>query len=218
MRIQHGRVSLELHDLAQRRGPTLLLLHALFGSSADWRDLPSAWPGPVYALDFCGHGCSDWLTAGGYTPELLAADADCALARIGDAALLCAGLGAYVAVLLAGARRDRIPAALLLPGPGLAGGGASPPFAKPDTTLGPFEAGERGSGAYDPMVSVLDRDVRPVDYVEPFARAAGRLFLLEDSAEQPPWWQAVRQAPNAEVFSDLDCALARLAAAAAERE
>ena len=36
MRIKHGRVTLELHELARRDGPALLLLHALFGSSADW--------------------------------------------------------------------------------------------------------------------------------------------------------------------------------------
>jgi hypothetical protein len=212
MRIRHARVSLELHEFQRGNGLALLLLHALFGSSADWGEISRAWPGPIYALDFCGHERSDWLVAGGYTPELLAADADCALARIGDAALLGAGLDAYVAVLLAGARHDRIPGALLLPGPGLAGGGASPPFDKPDTALGPFGASERGSGAYDPMVSVLDRDVRPVDYVEPFAHAARKLLLIEDGAEPPPWWQAVRQAPNADVVADLTLALARLGA------
>jgi pimeloyl-ACP methyl ester carboxylesterase len=186
MRIQHGRVSLELHELQRGNGLALLLLHALAGSSADWGALPRVWPGPIYALDFCGHGRSAWLIAGGYRPELLAADADCALARIGNAALLGAGLGAYVAVLLAGARRDTIPGAVLVPVPGLAGAGASPPFDKLETTLGPFETGERGSEAYDPMVSVLDRDVRPVDYVEPFARAARRLLLVEDAAEPRP--------------------------------
>jgi pimeloyl-ACP methyl ester carboxylesterase len=212
MRIQHGRVSLELHELQHGNGLALLLLHALFGSRADWGDLSGAWSGPLYALDFCGHGGSDWLIAGGYTPELLAADADCVLARIGDAALVGAGLGAYVALLLAGARRDSIPGALLLAGPGLAGGGPSPPFDQPDRALGPFEAAARGSGAYDPMVSVLDRDVRPVDYVEPFALAARKLLLVEDSAEPPPWLQAVRQVPGAEVVADLNAGLARLGA------
>ena len=51
MRIKHGRVSLELHEVAQRPGSALLLLHALFGSSQDWGETPAAWPGAVYALD-----------------------------------------------------------------------------------------------------------------------------------------------------------------------
>ncbi|MFI5397256.1 MAG: alpha/beta fold hydrolase [Candidatus Binatia bacterium] len=214
MRIQHARISLELHELTQRDGPALLLLHALFRSSADWGELPRSWPGPVYALDFCGHGDSDRLAAAGYTPELLAGDADCALARIGCAALAGSGLGAYVALLLAGARPDLVPAALLLPGAGLSGGGAQPDFDAPRAGFIDFANAAQRTGSYDPMVAALGQDIRPVDYVEPFARNARRLFLTEDSVEQPPWWQAARRSPNAEAVSaDRKRALARLAAA-----
>src|SRR5262249_28271494 len=87
MRLRHGRISLELHELAQRHGPPLLLLHALFASSDDWGEAPALWPGPVYALDFSGHGRSDWITGGSYYPEQLAGDADAALQHLGRAAV-----------------------------------------------------------------------------------------------------------------------------------
>ena len=199
MRIQHARVSLGLHELAPGPRPALLLLHALYGSSADWDALPD-WPGRIYALDFCGHGDSEWLAAGGYTPELLAADADCALAHIGGATIGGAGLGAYVALLLAGARRDLVPAALLLPGNGLAGAGAVPDFDAPRTAFYGWDSAEPGGRAYDPAATVLEEDIRPVDYVEPFARAARKLLLVEDARELPPWWLSVRASPNAEVL------------------
>ena len=62
------------------------------------------WPGPVWALDFTGHGASTVPRGGGYTAEVLMADADAALAHLGPATVLGRGLGAYVALLLAGAR------------------------------------------------------------------------------------------------------------------
>src|SRR5262249_3278934 len=94
MRITHGRIELELHELARRDGPRLLLLHTCSGSSEDWGEAPAAWPGSVYALDFTGHGRSDWLVGGGYYPELLAADADVALTHTGPVVIAGAGLGA----------------------------------------------------------------------------------------------------------------------------
>ncbi|MBI1814537.1 MAG: alpha/beta hydrolase [Deltaproteobacteria bacterium] len=209
MRVTHGRVTLELHEVTQRDGPALLLLHALYESSASWGEAPAAWPGRVYALDFSGHGRSDWLVGGGYYPEMLVADADAALAHIGGAALAGAGIGAYVATLLAGSRSALVPAALLLPGAGLAGGGAQPDFNQPRQPLSPPP--HQGC---DPMVHVLDRDARPPDYVEPFARAAKRLLLIEDGAARPPWWEAARGVTRAEVApAELSVALARLAAA-----
>ena len=208
MRIKHGRVTLELHQFARREGPPLLLLHGLYGSSADWGEAPGSWPGAVWALDFAGHGRSESVAGGAYYPELLAGDADAALAHIGRAALAGAGVGAYVALLLAGARRDTVRAALLLPGAGLAGGGALPDFQR-DFPHPVFAT--REPGLHDPLVSVLDRDVRPVDYAEAFARAARRLLLLEDGQSRPQWWEATRHGPTAEtVTADLRTAFARL--------
>ena len=209
MRIKHGRVTLELHELARRReGLPLLLLHGLYGSSADWGEAPGSWPGPVLALDFAGHGHSESIAGGAYYPELLVGDADSALAHIGRLVLAGAGVGAYVALLLAGARPDAVPAALLLPGAGLAGGGAVPDFQR---EFPHPEFVTRQPGMSDPLVSVLESDVRPVDYGESFACAARRLLLVEDGESCPPWWEATRHSPTAEtVTADLPTAFARL--------
>jgi pimeloyl-ACP methyl ester carboxylesterase len=212
MRITHGRMTLELHELARRAGLPLLLLHSLGGSSADWGEAPATWPGPVFALDFAGHGHSEWVVGGAYCPEMLAGDADAALAHIGTAAIVGAGLGAYVALLLAAARSAAVPAVLLLPGPGLAGGGPHPDHGRKFPEL---MVVDRRPGIADPMVRTLEHDVRPVDYAEAFARVATRILLGEDLQVRPPWWDAVRRAPAAEgIGVDLASALARLHAAA----
>jgi pimeloyl-ACP methyl ester carboxylesterase len=208
MRIKHGRVTLELHELAYRSGVPVLFLHALYGSSADWGEAAATWPGAVFALDFAGHGHSESILGGAYYPELLVGDADAALAHIGRAAIVGAGLGAYVALLLAGARRALVPAALLLPGAGLAGGGALPDFQR---EFPKFSVAKREARACDPMVQALDRDVRPVDYAEPFAHAAHRLLLVEDGTPRPPWWEAARHSPSAAVIrSNVPTALQHL--------
>jgi pimeloyl-ACP methyl ester carboxylesterase len=206
MRLRHGRVSLALHERKGGEGMPLLLLHALRGSSADWPAAVDAWPGPVLALDFSGHGGSGWLRGGAYGPELLAGDADVALEPLARAFLLGAGLGAWVALLLAGARCEAVAAACLLPGAGLAGGGAGPPdFARAPAAARAVEA--RGC---DPALARLDEDLRPVDYAASFAEAARRLLFVEDGGPRPPWWQAARGSPGAESACDLPAALARL--------
>ncbi len=214
IRLQHARVSLTLHAMGRREGPALLLLHALYGASTDWGDAPAAWPGRVYALDFCGHGQSETLAGGAYHPELLVADADAALAHIGPAAVAGTGLGAYVALLLAGSRPLQVPAALLLPGAGLEGGGDLPDFAEPFPdflTAGPHGAAAAGC---DPLVRLLDLSVRPAAYTAAFAQAAQRLLLAEDGAPRPPWWVAIRQTACARAVTvDVPAALAALAAA-----
>jgi pimeloyl-ACP methyl ester carboxylesterase len=213
MRLRHARIELELHELSQRDGPALLLLHALGGSSADWSEVPALWPGRVYALDFCGHGRSAWVRGGVYAPELLAGDADAALAHIGPAALAGAGIGAYVALLLAGGRAAQVPAALLLPGRGLEGGGAQPNFDRHVLTMllpGRDDALPPGC---DPMCRALQRDVRPADYAARLAAPARRLLLLDDGGVRPPWRRACRAAPAAESISgDVRSALGRLVA------
>jgi len=210
MRLEHGRIALELHELTHRAGPSLLLLHALYGSSTDWGEAPAAWPGPVYALDFSGHGQSDWVVGGGYCPELLAADADVALAHLGRAAVAGAGLGAYVALLLAGARPDTVPAALLLAGAGLDGAGPVPLYDR-DLPVERTES-EQAQSAHDPLVWVTELTVRPVDYAASFAQRARRLLVAENGTARPPWWEALRHHPNCELVNDdVRNALQRLA-------
>ncbi len=209
--LRHGRVSIALHPLREGAGPRLLCLHALGGSARDFREAARLWSGPVFALDFSGHGDSDPLRGGGYFPENLAGDADSALAEIGPALLAGAGIGAYVALLLAGARPDAAPGALLLPGAGLEGGGPAPNRSS-DTLARWADFGALLPGC-DPAVRRLERDVRPPEYAESFARAARRLLLAEGEFTQPPWWTAVRTSPTVTpVPADLAGGLAQLAA------
>jgi pimeloyl-ACP methyl ester carboxylesterase len=211
-RLRHGRVSLALHERRAGTGRALLLLHELGGSSAGWGSAADGWPGPVFALDFAGHGDSDWLVGGAYHPELFAADADAALAATGPAAVAGRGLGAWVALLLAGGRPELVPAALALPGAGLDGGGALPGAARLALLVEDFECARRpGTCPFDPMVRLCEVDVRPVDYARTFAANARRLLLAEDGERRPPWWEAARQVPGAErVPADLPAALAAL--------
>ena len=192
--LRHGRVSIALHELRHASGTPLLCLHALGGSAADFRGAAALWPGPVFALDFAGHGSSDPLRGGAYYPEALAGDADAALAHVGAAHLAGAGVGAYVALLLAGGRPELVPGALLLPGAGLDGGGAEPDFAT--ETLESWNDLPPLPGC-DPAVRRLERDIRPPEYAASFALAARRLLLADDGAPRPPWWAAASQSPSA---------------------
>jgi len=199
MHIHHARTAIALHELSHGDGLPLLLLHALGESSAGWGELPALWPGQVLAVDFSGHGESEPLRGGGYWPELLLGDADIALEQIGQAAVIGAGFGAYIALLLAGARPQSVPAALLLPGRGLAGGGPQPDFDRPFlTALTPADHAPLPPGC-DPIVCSLDLDPRPPEYAAQFAAAARRLVLLEDGDPRPPWWEAARASATAEV-------------------
>ena len=125
--LQHGRVRLALHGVRGGEGRPLLLLHAL--GAATTKGLPEeleAWPGPVFGLDFTGHGESDVPSGGGYTAEILMSDVDMALEHLGPCTLLGSGLGAYVGLLVAGARPSLVRGLILCDGPGLAGGGPWP--------------------------------------------------------------------------------------------
>lgn len=204
-RIASGRSEVALHELRAGAGPTLLALHALGGAAQDFSTLAAHWPGRVLALDLPGHGATAWTRGGSYTPELHAASADDALFEVGDAYLVGSGLGAYVALLLAGTRAPRVPAALLLPGRGLDGGGPAP---RSDQAL-QIQSGEalhlldaaaaQPRPAFDPLLRACETDARPPDYARAFADAAQRLLFAEDGGARPPWWEAARGAAKAEV-------------------
>lgn len=211
MHLKHGHISLALHEIQPGSGLPLLLLHQLRGSSADWH-VPLEWEGPVHALDFSGHGGSAWIAGGGYYPELLAADADAALAHLGPAAVAGAGLGAYVALMVAGARPASVTAALLLPGAGLDGGGGVPDYDAPMPDVASMAA--RSADGFDPFVEMTEYFVRPASYAQEIASAARRILLAEGSDERPPWWAALRASPNVEAVScDFPAAIAGLRAA-----
>ncbi len=198
-RLRHGRVELALHELRGGEGRALLLLHGLGERSPRAPGVELAeWRGPVFALDFTGHGESSLSHGGGYTAEVLMGDADTALRALGRATLLGRGLGAYVALLLTGARPHEVRGAILCDGLGLAGGGGEPGtpslvFPEP-----------RAQGPPDPFAMVeLARDVRPPDYATAFVRQANELGGLERPitvccAERPDWLAAVLKEPGVE--------------------
>jgi len=192
IRLKHARIELALHELRAGDGRALLLLHGLGERSP--REVPAyaaAWSGPVFAVDFTGHGESSLTSGGGYSAEVLMGDADCALRHLGRATLLGRGLGAYIALLIAGARPTLVRGAILCDGLGLAGGGAeaatpSLVYPNPHAVASP-----------DPFALVeLARDVRPPDYATAFWRQANELSGLERPiavccAERPDWLEAV---------------------------
>jgi pimeloyl-ACP methyl ester carboxylesterase len=163
----HGRSELALHTLRDSgAGRSLLLLHGLGEQSPG--ALPeylASWPGPVHALDFTGHGASTRPIGGGYTAEVLLGDTDTAVGELGEVTILGRGLGAYVALLAAGAHPTAVRGAILTDGPGLVGGGVRPtsPF-----VLTPPVDGHIGP---DPFVLFeLSHDVRAPDYAVEFVR------------------------------------------------
>lgn len=212
--LRHGRVDLALHRLRDGDGHPLLLLHGLGERTP--AAVPAhlaVWPGAVWGLDFTGHGDSTVPVGGGYTAERLLADASIALAHLGSATVLGRGLGAWIALLLAGARPSMVRGAVLADGPGLTGGGTEPASSFVVEIAHPHEPGV----SPDPFaLAELVRDVRPPDYAASFVR-----FALDgaESAEpitvaavaRPPWLAAVAAEPGVVQASVLD-ALAGYAA------
>jgi pimeloyl-ACP methyl ester carboxylesterase len=191
--LTHARTTLALHELRAQDGRPLLHLHGLgLRSPETVPDDLASWPGPVYALDFTGHGSSSVPKGGGYTPEVLIGDVDAAIEHLGDeVTLIGRGLGAYVALLVAGARPHAVRGAILCDGPGIAGGGPAPGTPQairvdPDAPSPP-----------DPWaVAELSRDVRPPDYAVDFARLATANahtpFAIVAKA-RPEWLAAVAE-------------------------
>lgn len=192
--LTHNKVKLALHELRAADGGggrPLLLLHGLGERSPTaapaWT---SSWAGPVHALDFTGHGSSTIPRGGGYSAELLLADADTALAALGEATVVGRGVGAYVALMLAGARATSVRGAVLCDGPGLAGG-AIGPTSQSFVTL---PASSRPPEPY--ALFELSRDLRPPDYATLFARLAVEHSGLDEpivvaAVVRPPWLAAV---------------------------
>ena len=103
--------------------------------------------------------------------------------------LLLPGLGAYIALLLAGARPQLVRGAVLCDGPGLAGGAIGP------TSLSIFTLPSRPQPPDPYALLEMSRDLRPPDYASLFARLALEGGLLEPISVagiiRPPWLAAV---------------------------
>lgn len=189
--LTHNRIRLALHELRPGEGRPLLLLHGLGERSPD--SVPAdvdGWTGPITALDFTGHGESTMPAGGGYTAEILMCDVDIAVAHLGSATIVGRGMGAYIALLIAGARPDRVRGVVLHDGPGLSGGPSNA------TSQGVFSLPAVGTPP-DPYALVeMGRDLRPPDYATAFVRLAlHRSELVSPitvtASIRPAWLRAV---------------------------
>ncbi|MFT4865657.1 MAG: pimeloyl-ACP methyl ester carboxylesterase [Ilumatobacter sp.] len=198
--VRHNKIDLALHHLRDAIDETtrpLLLLHGLGEHTpAKVPEWVASWQGAIVGLDFTGHGKSTIPSGGGYTAELLLGDADAALAALveqspdGMITVFGRGLGAYIGLQLAGARSSQVHGAIMLDGPGLAGGPTGPTsqsfFSLPPSNTIP-----------DPYALVeLGRDLRPPDYVRSFVQLAIAGSKLDEPVAvctifRPEWLAAV---------------------------
>lgn len=189
--LTHNKIQLALHLLRAGSGQPLLLLHGLGeqtpAAAPAWTH---SWVGPVYGLDFTGHGATTVPMGGGYSAETMLADTDIALAHLGPCTIVGRGLGAYVALMIAGARPQLVRGAVLCDGPGLWGGATGP-------TSSSFHSVDPPYGAPDPNALIdLSRDLRPPDYASLFVRLALEHSGLAEpitvtAVVRPPWLAAV---------------------------
>lgn len=208
--LRHGKSRLALHLLREGWGRPLLLLHGLGERTP--ASVPThlqGWAGPVYGLDLTGHGLSTRPVGGGYTAEILMADVDAALAHLGKVTVHGRGLGAYLALLIAGARPTEVRGIVLADGPGLVGGGIRPGSphvpevvaAASGVGAGPGDDVD-GAGAPDPFaLSELSRDVRPPDYALEYVRQMVQWSNLDTpiavaTVVRPEWLAAVAAEPG----------------------
>ncbi len=189
--LRHNKIELALHVLRDGTGTPLLLLHGLGEASPTavphWAQ---QWSGAVAALDFTGHGQSTVPPGGGYTAEIVLADADVALAELGTATVVGRGLGGLRRVDACRGQAAAGPRCVLCDGPGLAGG-AIGPTSQSFVTLAP------SAHPPDPYALFeLSRDLRPPDYATLFVRMAVESSGLDEPVSvaavvRPPWLAAV---------------------------
>lgn len=203
--LRHGAVDLALHELTSGSGRPLLLLHGLGEASPPVVPAQyAAWRGPVHALDFTGHGASTVPRGGGYSAETLIADADAAIAHLGPVTIVGRGLGAYIALLVAGARPEEVRGAILADGPGMAGGGSTP--ASPAIHV----VDPHAPAVPDPWALIeMTSDPRPPDYAATFLRQAVMFSGLDEpilvtAVGRPPWIEAVLAEPGVRAVSMAD--------------
>jgi pimeloyl-ACP methyl ester carboxylesterase len=140
------------------------------------------------------------------------ADADAALASLGEATVAGWGLGAYVALLVAGARPALVKGAVLADGAGIEGGG---PEGGEMLVRARFDAGLTPPDPF--ALHELSNDARPPSYAQLFARQSVHLSGVADpivvaARARPPWLAAVLAHPGV-VEDDFAAGLDRLAAA-----
>ena len=195
--LQHNRITLALHEIQSGTGRPLLLLHGLGENAQAMHSMNIQWSGPIWALDFTGHGHSTVPHGGGYSAEILMADVDIALRHLGQATIVGRGLGGYVAFLIAGARPELVKGVVIVDGPGLSGGAIHATSSSEITS-----AGIRTGSTPDPWALIeLSRDARPPNYAITFTRLAVTASPIDEpiavtTRVTPPWIEAIRAEPG----------------------
>ncbi len=207
--LDHVRSQLALHQLRNGKGNPLLILHGLGERSpSSVPGIVRGWNGPIFALDFTGHGASTVPVGGGYTCEALMSDADAVLAEIGPLTLLGYGLGGYVGLLLFGSRPTEINGLIIMDGPGLDGGGGRPT----SPMLVRVSQSDLDGSAPDPWaLAELASDVRPPSYAADHVRQIQVLSGMDTAVVvaclgRPEWLTATLESPVI-VESDVTSAL-----------
>ena len=213
---KHGRIDLALHVLADQAHShrPLLILHGLGERTITTLPWPlSHFGGSVYGLDFTGHGLSTVAHGGGYTAEMLMADAHIAAFALAERhslapLVLGRGLGGYVGLLLAGADPHHVGGLVIADGPGLAGGGPRPPSSYIGSDLRPSD------DTPDPFALMeLAADVRPPDYAVMMVNLATAgeppVQVAVSARNRPDWLAAVVEQPSVRELT-LDIALGML--------
>ena len=211
--LEHVRSRLALHELRDGQGHPLLILHGLGERSPSAApEIVQGWKGPIFALDFTGHGASSVPVGGGYTCEALMSDADAVLAELGPVTLLGYGLGGYVGLLLFGSRPTEIKGLVIEDGPGLDGGGGRPTSPR----LLHVSVSDLDGSTPDPWaMAELASDIRPPSYAADHVRQIEALSELElavsvTSLGRPEWLTAILESPVV-VESDAATALSTFA-------
>ena len=211
--LEHVRSRLALHELHDGQGHPLLILHGLGERSPSAApEIVQGWRGPIFALDFTGHGASSVPVGGGYTCEALMSDADAVLAELGPVTLLGYGLGGYVGLLLFGSRPTEIKGLVIEDGPGLDGGGGRPTSPR----LLHVSVSDLDGSTPDPWaMAELASDIRPPSYAADHVRQIEALSELElaisvTSLGRPEWLTAILESPVV-VESDAATALSTFA-------
>lgn len=206
--LQHNRVTLALHHLRTGNGRPLLMLHGLGEHGQAMSSLKVQWKGPIWALDFTGHGQSTVPNGGGYSAEILMADVDIALQHLGEATIVGRGLGGYIGFLIAGARPSLVKGVVIIDGPGLSGGAIHATSSSEITS-----AGSRTGTTPDPWALIeLSRDARPPNYAVTFTRLAVEASTIDEPISvttrvTPQWIEAISAEPGVLTGVTLDEAL-----------
>lgn len=196
--LAHNRIDLALHELRPATDASVRPLLVLHGLGEESRRLALEhvdWAGPVYGLDFTGHGRSTVPVGGGYTCEILVGDVDAAVEHLGEVTVLGRGLGGYIALLISAARPEAVMGAVIADGPGIAGGGIQP--GSPSVAFPP----PWSQGPPDPFALIeLTRDMRPPDYAQNLLHLASENSKLDTvvyvtAVARPEWVEGIVNQP-----------------------